>query len=110
MSVTYDSIAFELIEEGLKNHINNEFQSVYISPVFVDRGNEFIRINLLSSHAIDNAYGYEVREYKVMIKYYNRGNMAKLKNNEAIKRKSDRLKKHLQDKQDVILNSHDWCV
>jgi hypothetical protein len=105
MSVTYDNVAFGRIEETLKQYIDNEFQNVYISPVFVDRGSEFIKINLESSNNVDTNNGYEVREYEVNLRYYHKCDMTQIRNNEAVKKKSDRLKKHLLDKQ---TNSDNW--
>ena len=106
MAVTYDNVAFGRIEEALKQHIDDEFQNVYISPKFVDRGSEFIRLNLESNSAIESSNAYEVREYKVIVRYYHKADVSQVRINEAIKKKSDRLKKHLQDKQ---TNSDNWA-
>ena len=106
MAVTYDNVAFGRIEETLKQHIDDEFQNVYISPVFVDRGSEFIKINLESSNNVDTNNGYEVREYEVNLRYYHKCDMTQIRINEAVKKKSDRLKKHLMDKQ---TNSNNWA-
>ena len=38
MAITYDNVAFGRIEEALKQYVDDEFQNVYISPKFVDRG------------------------------------------------------------------------
>ena len=99
MAITYDNVAFGKIEETLKQYIDNEFQNVYISPKFVDRGSEFIRINLLSSDNVESTNAYEIRAYSVMLRYYHKCDMSQIRINEAVKKKSDRLKKHLQDKQ-----------
>jgi hypothetical protein len=99
MAVTYDNVAFGRIEEALQQYVDNEFQNVYISPKFVDRGNEFIRINLLSSNNLETSNSYEVREYQVLLRYYHKCDMSQIRINEAVKKKSDRLKKHLLDKQ-----------
>ena len=106
MAVTYDNVAFGRIEETLKQHIDDEFKNVYISPQFVDRGSEFIRINLESSSNVETSNAYEVREYGIMLKYYHKADMSQLRINEAVKKKSDRLKKHLLDKQ---TNSDNWA-
>ena len=106
MAVTYDNVAFGRIEEALKQYIDNEFQNVYISPKFVDRGNEFIRINLQSSNNIESTNTYEQREYDVELRYYHKCDMSQIRINEAVKKKSDRLKKHLLDKQ---TNSDNWA-
>ena len=99
MAVTYDNVAFGRIEEALKQYIDDEFQNVYISPKFVDRGNEFIRINLLSSTNEETSNAYEIREYSVGLRYYHKCDMSQIRINESVKKKSDRLKKHLLDKQ-----------
>jgi len=99
MAITYDNVAFGRIEEALKQHIDDEFQNVYISPKFVDRGSEFIRINLLASDNVESSNAYEIRAYSVVLRYYHKCDMSQVRINEAVKKKSDRLKKHLQDKQ-----------
>ena len=106
MTVTYDNIAFGRIEEALKQYIDDEFQNVYISPKFVDRGNEFIRINLLSSTNVESHNSYEMREYDIEVRYYHKADVSQVRINEAIKKKADRLKKHLLDKQ---TNSDNWA-
>ena len=99
MAVTYDNVAFGRIEEALKQYVDNEFQNVYISPKFVDRCNEFIKINLTSSNNIETSNAYEIREYSVGLRYYHKCDMSQIRINESVKKKSDRLKKHLLDKQ-----------
>ena len=106
MAVTYDNVAFGRIEETLKQYLDNEFQNVYISPKFIDRGNEFIRINLLSSTNVETSQIYEMREYDVLVRYYHKCDMSQIRINEAVKKKSDRLKKHLLDKQ---TNTTNWA-
>ena len=106
MAVTYDNVAFGRIEETLKQYVDNEFQNVYISPKFVDRGSEFIRINLESSSNVETSNAFEVRSYDIVLKYYHKADMSQVRINESIKKKSDRLKKHLQDKQ---TNSDNWA-
>tara|TARA_R110002012_G_scaffold240572_1_gene414757 strand:- start:517 stop:951 length:435 start_codon:yes stop_codon:yes gene_type:complete len=106
MAVTYDNIAFGRIEEVLKQYIDDEFHNVYISPKFVDRGNEFIRINLVSSTNVESHNSYEMRAYEVEVRYYHKGDVSQIRVNEAIKKKADRLKKHLLDKQ---TNSDNWA-
>ena len=78
--------------------------NVYISPKFVDRGNEFIRINLVSSDNIESTNTYEQREYDVIVRYYHKCDMSQIRTNESVKKKSDRLKKHLLDKQTFTNN------
>ena len=99
MAVEYDNIAYGKIEEALKDYIDDEFQNVYVSPKFVDRGNEFIRINLTNSTNIETTNGYEQRGYEIILRYYHKCDMSQIRINEAVKKKSDRLKKHLLDKQ-----------
>ena len=99
MAVTYDNVAFGRIEEALKQYVDNEFQNVYISPKFIDRGSEFIRINLTSSDNIETSNAYEIRAYSVDLRYYHKCDMSQIRINESVKKKSDRLKKHLLDKQ-----------
>ena len=106
MAVTYDNVAFGRIEETLKQHIDDEFKNVYISPQFVDRGSEFIRINLVSSDNVESTNTYELREYDVELRYYHKCDMSQIRVNEAVKKKSDRLKKHLLDKQTF---SNNWA-
>ena len=106
MAVTYDNVAFGRIEETLKQYVDDEFQNVYISPKFVDRGSEFIRINLLSSDNIETSNAYKIRAYSVMLRYYHKCDMSQIRINEAVKKKSDRLKKHLLDKQ---TNADNWA-
>ena len=99
MAVTYDNVAFGRIEEALKQYIDDEFKNVYISPKFIDLGSEFIRINLLESSNQETSNAYEIREYSVLLRYYHKCDISNIKINEAVKKKSDRLKKHLLDKQ-----------
>ena len=99
MTVTYDNVAFGQIEETLKQYIDNELQNVYISPKFVDRGTEFIRINLVSSDNIETTNAFENRAYNVILRYYHKCDMTQIRINESVKKKSDRLKKHLLDNQ-----------
>ena len=106
MAVTYDNVAFGRIEEALRQYIDDEFRNVYISPKFIDRGSEFIRINLESSSNVETSNAYEVRVYEVMLKYYHKADLHNAHINEAIKKKADRLKKHLLDKQ---TNSDNWA-
>ena len=72
MAITYDNVAFGRIEEALQQYVDNEFNNVYISPKFVDRGSEFIRINLLSSDNVESTNAYEIRAYSVVLRYYHK--------------------------------------
>ena len=87
MAITYDNVAFGKIEEALKQHIDDEFQNVYISPKFVDRGNEFIRINLSSSTNVETTEGYEVMAYYIYFRYYHKFDISQIIINESVKKK-----------------------
>ena len=97
MAVTYDKIAFSEVEEGLKKIIDNEFKNVYISNEYQEVGNEGIRINLINSNTVLYTDSFEHREYNVNIRYYHKGDTANQRDNESIKGKTDRLRKHLLD-------------
>ena len=105
MAVTYDKIAYTLIEKGLRDYLNDDFSNVYISPQFRMRGSECIRINLDGSTNLQTTNAYEQREFSVMVRYY----FSRLPNddgsNENIKGKCDRLRKKLLDKQ---TNTTSW--
>ena len=105
MAVTYDKIAYTLIEKGLRDYLNDDFSNVYISPQFRMRGSECIRINLDGSTNLQTTNAYEQREFLVMVRYY----FSRLPNddgsNENIKGKCDRLRKKLLDKQ---TNTTSW--
>lgn len=105
MAVTYTKVGYSLIEKGLKDWINNDFSNVYISPQFVMRGSECIRINLEGSSNIATTNGYEEREYNVNLRYYFNRVPANDGANENIKSKCDRLKKKLLDKR---TNATNW--
>ena len=105
MAVTYDKIAYTLIEKGLRDYLNDDFSNVYISPQFRMRGSECIRINLDGSTNLQTTNAYEQREFLVMVRYY----FSRFPNddgsNENIKGKCDRLRKKLLDKQ---TNTTSW--
>ena len=106
MAVSYDKIGFTLIEKGLRDWINNDFNNVFISNRFKIKGNEFIRINLESSTNLMTTNAFEQREYNVMIRYYFNSKIMGDGINENIKSKVDRLKKKLLDKQ---TNGASWA-
>ena len=110
MAVTYDKIAYPLIENGLKKIIDNEFQNVYVSPVFKMIGNECIKINLTGSSNLETTNTYEQREYAVELKYYFVGDLSTPYINESIKSKVDKLRKHLLDNQTVNSSSAKWVA
>ena len=105
MAVTYDKIGFTLIEKGLRDIINNDFQNVYISNSFNMVGNECIRINLENSNNIATSKKYEEREYNIMLRYYFNSKIVDNNVNKSIKDKADRLKKKLLDNR---TNSTNW--
>ena len=105
MAVTYDKIGFTLIEKGLRDIINNDFQNVYISNSFNMVGNECIRINLENSDNIATSKKYEEREYSIMLRYYFNSKIVDNNVNKSIKDKADRLKKKLLDNR---TNSTNW--
>ena len=109
MAVTYDKIAFPLIEKGLKNIINDEFPNVYIAPRFKLVGNECIRINLTNSEDIMTTNSFEEREYQVMIRYYFQSDLTDERINESIKAKIDRLKRHLIDNNVKETSTAKWA-
>ena len=99
MAITYDKIAFNEIEYGLQQVINDEFRNVYIGDKFKMLGSECIKINLESSALVLQMGSLEEREYSVNVRYYH---MADTKNemiNKGVKAKVDRLRKHLLDNQ-----------
>ena len=108
MAVTYDKIAYPLIEKGLKGIIDNEFQNVYVSPKFEMVGNECIRINLIGSSLEESNANYERRIYEIVLRYYFNCDMHKQLNNEAVKNKIDRLKKHLLENQTKDTATAKW--
>ena len=106
MAVEYDKIGFTLIEKGLRDWINNDFNNVFISDRFKIKGNEFIRINLESSTNLMTTNAFEQREYNVKIRYYFNRKIMGDGINENIKSKVDRLRKKLLDKQ---TNGTNWA-
>ena len=99
MAVTYDEISYKYIEKGLKNIINDEFKNVYISPLFTMKGTECIRIAVESSDNEETTNSYEQRVFNLIVRYYQKGDTRSEKVYESIRRKADRLRKHLIDNQ-----------
>ena len=108
MSVTYDKIAYDEIELGLRKIINDEFKNVYISNTFEMKGTECIRINLESSATIQQATNFEERDYNVMIRYYHLADTSKELINKSVKANIDRLRKHLLDNQ--VSTANKWSA
>ena len=108
MAVTYDKIAYDEIELGLRKIINDEFKNVYISNTFEMKGTECIRINLESSATIQQATNFEERDYNVMIRYYHLADTSKELINKSVKANIDRLRKHLLDNQ--VNTANKWSA
>ena len=107
MAVTYDKIAYEEIELGLRKVINDEFKNVYISDVLKRYGNECIRITLDSSTTVEQATNYEQRDYNVNIRYYHLADTTNEAINKSVKSNIDRLRKHLLDNQ--VSTTYKWA-
>ena len=99
MAITYDKIAYDEIELGLRKIINDEFKNVYISNEFKMLGTECIRINLESSSTIQQTNAYEQRDYNVNLRYYHMADTNNEVINKSVKANVDRLRKHLLDNQ-----------
>ena len=99
MAVTYDKIAYEEIELGLRKIINDEFKNVYIGNQFKMMGTECIKINLESSALVLQTGALEEREYLVNIRYYHMADTNNEMINKSVKANVDRLRKHLLDNQ-----------
>ena len=108
MAVTYDKIAYDEIELGLRKIINDEFKNVYNSNTFEMKGTECIRINLESSATIQQATNFEERDYNVMIRYYHLADTSKELINKSVKANIDRLRKHLLDNQ--VNTANKWSA
>ena len=110
MAVTYDEISYKYIEKGLKTIINDEFKNVYVSPVFTMRGTECVRIMVSSSSNDETTNAYERRVFNVIVRYYQKGDVRSEKVYEGIRRKADRLRKHLVDNQVANSSSAKWVA
>ena len=108
MAVTYDKIAYDEVELGLRSIISTEFSNVYIGNTFTMKGNECIRIDLISSTSIEQATNYEQREYALNLRYYHKVDTSQELKNKAVKGKIDRLRKHLLDNQ--VNTSKGWAA
>ena len=97
MAVTFDQIAFDEIEVGLRFVLSQEFKNVYISNEFTMMGNECIRINLESSDLVSQMESLEVRDYNVIIRYYHIADMSNEPANASVKARLDMLRKLLVD-------------
>ena len=108
MAVTYDKIAYNEIELGLRKVINDEFKNVYIADKFKMLGTECIKINLESSSTIEQATNYEQRDYNVNLRYYHLADTNNEMVNKGVKANVDRLRKHLLDNQ--ISSTYNWAA
>jgi len=108
MAVTYDKIAYDEIELGLRKVINDEFKNVYISNEFKMLGTECIRINLESSTTIQQTNAYEQRDYNVNLRYYHMADTNNEMINKSVKANVDRLRKHLLDNQ--VSSTYKWAA
>ena len=108
MAVTYDKIAYDEGELGLRSIISTEFSNVYIGNTFTMKGNECIRIDLISSTSLEQATNYEQREYSINLRYYHKADTTQELINKAVKGKIDRLRKHLLDNQ--VNTSKGWAA
>ena len=108
MAVTYDKIAYDQVELGLRSVLSTEFSNVYIGNTFKMKGNECIKIDLISSSSIEQATNYEQREYALNLRYYHKVDTSQELKNKAVKGKIDRLRKHLLDNQ--VNTSKGWAA
>ena len=107
MAITYDKIAYDEVELGLRSIISKEFQNVYIGNEFKMMGTECIKIDLISSTSVEQATNFETREYALNLRYYFKADTSQELINKAIKGKIDRLRKHLLDNQ--VDSSNNWA-
>ena len=108
MAVTYDKIAYDEVELGVRSVLSTEFSNVYIGNTFKMKGNECIKIDLISSSSIEQATNYEQREYALNLRYYHKVDTSQELKNKAVKGKIDRLRKHLLDNQ--VNTSNGWAA
>ena len=107
MAVTYDKIAYDEIELGLRSIISKEFQNVYIGSEFKMLGSECVRIELLNSTLLMQTGALEQREYALIVRYYHKADVSQELINKSVKGKIDRLRKHLLDNQ--VDTSKNWA-
>ena len=108
MAVTYDKIAYDEVELGIRSVLSTEFSNVYIGNTFKMKGSECIKIDLISSTTIEQSINYEQREYTINIRYYHKADTSQELKNKAVKGKIDRLRKHLLDNQ--VNTSKGWAA
>ena len=110
MAVTFDEISYKYIEKGLKTIVNDEFKNVYVSPMFTMRGTECIRIAVESSDNDETTNAYERRIFNVVLRYYQQADLRSEKVYENVRRKADRLRKHLLDNQVKNTSTAKWAA
>ena len=110
MAVTFDEISYKYIEKGLKTIVNDEFKNVYISPIFTMKGTECIRIAVESSDNDETTNAYERRIFNVVLRYYQQADLRSEKVYENVRRKADRLRKHLVDNQTANTSTAKWVA
>jgi hypothetical protein len=93
--MNYSKIAYEVIEKGWRDIINDEFRNVYISDIAEEKGDESIRINLVSSEDILTMNNIEEREYIIDV-FYSFINDDSGRN-QYVKNRVDRLKQLIYD-------------
>ena len=108
MTVTYDKIAYDEVELGMRSILSKEFSNVYIGNEFKMMGTECIRIDLISSTSIEQATNYEQREYALNLRYYHKADTSQELINKSVKGKIDRLRKHLLDNQ--VDTTKNWAA
>ena len=110
MAITYDKIAYDEIELALRSTLSSEFKNVYISPLFTMKGTECIRIAVESSDNEETTNAYERRIFNVVLRYYQQADLRSEKVYENVRRKADRLRKHLVDNQTANSSSAKWVA
>lgn len=110
MAVTFDEISYKYIEKGLKTIVNDEFKNVYVSPIFTMKGTECIRIAVESSDNDETTNAYERRIFNVVLRYYQQADLRSEKVYENVRRKADRLRKHLVDNQTANSSTAKWVA
>ena len=108
MAITYDKIAYDEIELGMRSIISKEFQNVYIGNEFKMLGTECIRIDLINSTLLLQTGALEQREYALIIRYYHKADTSQELINKSVKGKIDRLRKHLLDNQ--VDTDNNWAA
>ena len=107
MAVTYDKIAYNEIEYGLQQIINDEFINVYIGDNFEMLGSECIKISLESSALVLQVGALEERAYFVNVRDQHLADTKDELINKGVKGNVDRLRKHLLDNK--TSSTYNWA-